>query len=539
MNEERSTRSGVPLKPVYRQDDIPDTWRDAMAADPGQPPFLRGAYPEMYRAKPWRIFQLSGYGSPEEMAARLRYLLEQGETGFIMKRDRVTNDHLYDVDHPQVVARAEDVGQTGAVLLCARDVEIALEGVPIERAYAHPGAGVVQASPFCLASYWIAAKRRGLDFRLLSGTGQGDFFLTYVGCPTKEQIPPRAGLRLNCDLIEFCSEHMPRWVPISIAGYNGADSGLNAVQELGAVMANAIEYLDEIKRRDRFDLSYVARGIGGINLRTSMAFVEDVSKLRAARKMWHDLLTTRYGITDPRALRLRIHVVTAGSAMTYQQPMNNIVRGTLMALVAALGGAQSLGVSGYDEAISIPSDHAHQMSIRTQQILQDEFEGLLDVADPLGGSFLFESMSASIEERAWDFVSQIELQGGFIESIDNGWMHQHASEGQLREMLAIESGDKKVIGVNCFPDDSYPYEVDGFTGGGDAWEQGMKRLERLRSDRDATASAEAIATLDRVCRMDDNVVPAMLDALDGDCSIGEVGSVFRNVFGEWRSPIEI
>jgi methylmalonyl-CoA mutase N-terminal domain/subunit len=255
--------------------------------------------------------------------------------------------------------------------------------------------------------------------------------------------------------------------------------------------------------------------------------------------MWHDLLTTRYGITDPKALRLRIHVVTAGSAMTYQQPLNNIVRGTLMALVAALGGAQSLGVSGYDEAISIPSDHAHQMSIRTQQILQDEFEGLIDVADPLGGSFLFESMSASIEERAWDFVSQIELQGGFIESIDNGWMHQHASEGQLREMLAIESGDKKVIGVNCFQDDSYPYEVDGFTGGGDAWEQGMKRLERLRSDRDAAASAAAIATLDRVCRTDDNVVPAMLDALDGDCSIGEVGSVFRSVFGEWRSPIEI
>ncbi|MHB8592934.1 MAG: methylmalonyl-CoA mutase family protein, partial [Acidimicrobiales bacterium] len=332
MEEERATRAGIPLKPVYRREDIPPRWDEAMAADPGMAPFLRGAYSGMYRSKPWRIFQLSGYGSPEEMAARLRYLLDQGETGFIMKRDRVTNDHLYDTDHPEVMARAEDVGQTGAVLLSASDVETALSGVPIDRSYAHPGAGVVQAAPFCLTSYWVAAKRMGYDFRKLSGTGQSDFFLTYVGCPTKEQIPPRPGLRLNCDLIEFCSTYMPRWMPVSIAGYNGADSGLNGPQELGAVIANAIEYLDEIKRRGRLDLSEVARGVGGINLRTSMAFVEDVAKLRAARKMWHDLLVRRYGVSDPKALRLRIHVVTAGSAMTYQQPLNNIVRGTLMAL---------------------------------------------------------------------------------------------------------------------------------------------------------------------------------------------------------------
>jgi methylmalonyl-CoA mutase N-terminal domain/subunit len=539
LKQERTTRSGIPLKPVYGPEDIPERWHQVMTEAPGGGSFLRGAYPEMYRSKPWRIFQLSGYGSPEEMAARLRYLLEQGETGFIMKRDRVTNDHLYDVDHPEVLARVEDVGQTGAVLLSARDVEIALEGVPIERSYAHPGAGVVQAGPFCLTSYWVAAKRKGHDFRKLSGTGQSDFFLTYVGCPTKEQIPPQAGLRLNCDLIEFCSENMPRWVPVSIAGYNGADSGLNACQELGAVMANAIEYLDEIKRRGRLDISEVARGIGGVNFRTSMAFVEDVSKLRAARKMWHDLLTDRYGVTDPRALRLRIHVVTAGSAMAYQQPMNNVVRGTLMALVAALGGAQSLGVSGYDEAISIPSDHAHQMSIRTQQILQEEFEGLVEVADPVGGSYMFESVSASLEEKAWEFVEEIEGQGGFIEAIDGGWLHQHASEGQLDEMMAIDSGEQKIIGVNCFQDDSYPYEIDGFTGGGDAWEQGMKRLASLRHARSEKVALSATKSLEQACLSDVNIVPAMLDALDADCSIGEIGLVYRSVFGDWKSPIVV
>lgn len=539
MTDDRTTRSGIPLKSVYRPEDLPSDWGEALQSLPGTPPFLRGAYPDMYRAKPWRIFQLSGYGSPEEMAARLRFLLAQGETGFIMKRDRVTNDHLYDVDHPEVLARPEDVGQTGAVLLSAHDVGVALEGVPIATSYAHPGAGVVQAAPFCLTSYWVAANRRGLDFRTLSGTGQSDFFLTYVGCPPKQQIPPDTGLRLNCDLIEFCSTYMPRWVPVSIAGYNGADSGLNAPEELGAVMANAIAYLEEIKARGRLDLAEVARGIGGINLRTSMAFMEDIAKLRAARKMWSDLLTTRYGITDQRALRLRIHVVTAGSAMTYQQPINNIVRGTLMALAAALGGTQSLGVSGYDEAISIPSDHAHQMSIRTQQILQDECEGLLDVADPLGGSYFIESLTSSVEERAWGVVEEIEAQGGFIQALDSGWLYRRAAENQRQEIREVDSGERKVVGVNCYQDDAFPFEIDGFDGGSDAWEQASERLATLRANRDGRATKAALHALERVCRTDENVIPAMMDALDADCSIGEVGEVYRNVFGEWKSPIPV
>jgi methylmalonyl-CoA mutase N-terminal domain/subunit len=450
-----------------------------------------------------------------------------------MKRDRVTNDHLYDVDHPEVMARREDVGQTGAVLLSARDVELALEGVPIDRSYAHPGAGVVQAAPFCLASYWVAAKRRGIDFRTLSGTGQSDFFLTYVGCLTKQQIPPRTGLRLACDLIEFCTENMPRWIPISIAGYNGADSGLNAAQELGSVIANAIEYLDAIQARGRLTVDQVASRVGGINLRTSMAFFEDIAKLRAARKMWHDLLSERYGVTDERALRLRIHVVTAGSAMQYQQPFNNIVRGTLMALVAALGGTQSLGVSGYDEAISIPSDHAHQMSIRTQQILQHECEGLMEVADPLGGSYFVESLTAELERRAWEFVGEIEGLGGFIEAIDSGWLLRHAGDNQVAEQALVESGERAVVGVNMAPDDVSEFAVDGFAGGADAWEAGMTRLEDLRSSRSAREAATALRGLEQACRSEDNVIPAMLDAVAADCSIGEVGAVYREVFGEW------
>jgi methylmalonyl-CoA mutase N-terminal domain/subunit len=536
MADQPTTRSGLPLAAHYRDADVPESWRAALAAPPGAPPFLRGAYAEMYRAQPWRIFQLSGYGSPEEMAERLRFLLAQGETGFIMKRDRVTNDHLYDADHPEVVARREDVGQTGTVLLSARDVETAIEGVPIDQSYAHPGAGVVQAGPFCLSSYWVAAARQGFDFTTLSGTGQSDFFLTYVGCVTQEQIPPRPGLRLNCDLIDFCAERMPRWVPVSIAGYNGADSGLDAAQELGAVFANAVEYLEAVAARGR-PLEDFARQIGGINLRTSMSFFEDIAKLRAARKMWCDLLQSRYGIRDERALRLRIHVVTAGSAMTYDQPLNNIVRGTLMALAAALGGTQSLGVSGYDEALSIPSDHAHQMSIRIQQILQHECEGLVEVADPLGGSYFVERLTLELEERAWAFFDEIEHRGGFISTLEDGWLAQCAADNQVAEWGLDGSDRRTIVGVTDFTDDVCEFPIDGFARGADAWERAMVRLADLRATRDGKAAATALRRLEDACRSDENIVPLMLDAVAADVTIGEVGTVYREVFGSWDAPV--
>lgn len=270
-----------------------------------------------------------------------------------------------------------------------------------------------------------------------------------------------------------------------------------------------------------------------------MAFFEDIAKLRAARKMWWRLLRDRYGITDEKAMRLRIHVVTAGSAMTYQQPFNNIVRGTLMGLAAALGGTQSLGISGYDEALSIPSDHAHQMSIRTQQILQDECGGLADVADPFGGSYFMESLTADLEQQAWTFFDEIQERGGFIKSVDDGWLQQRAADNQMDDVMAVERGETTVVGVNSHTDDSTPFEVDGFDGGSDAWEQATIRLDRLRAERHKQGAVDALRELERVCRSDRNIVPSMLDALRADVSIGEVGSVYREVFGSWTTPTAV
>jgi methylmalonyl-CoA mutase N-terminal domain/subunit len=267
-------------------------------------------------------------------------------------------------------------------------------------------------------------------------------------------------------------------------------------------------------------------------------FFEEIAKLRVARKLWSDLLRERYGITDERAARLRIHVVTAGSAMTYQQPLNNLVRGTLMGLAAVLGGVQSLGVSGYDEALSIPSEHAHQMSLRIQQIMQHE-ANLTAVADPLGGSWFLESLGAALEERARGFIAEIEAQGGFLAALDSGWLHERAAENQQALFDDIERGTRTVVGVNDFDHDISPFPIDGFRGSSDAWQQASARLDELRRTRHQRATDAALKTLANTCRGDGNLMPAMMAAVDADATVGEIGAVFRDCYGDWHVPISM
>lgn len=532
----RSTVSGLPLRARYGPDDVPARAAERAHSLPGDAPFHRGGWQDGYRSKPWRIFQLSGFGHPEDANERIRFLLEHGETGFIMEHDRSTADHLYDADHPEVLARREDVGLSGAVQLSARDTEIVLTGIDQSRYYAHPGGAVVQHAPFALAAYWAVARRRGLDISTLTGTGQSDFFLTYLGCITKQQIPARDGLKINADIIDFCARHVPRWVPVSIAAYNGADSGLNAYQELGALLACAAEHLDEVVRRDSLPVEQVAHSVGGVNFRVGMDLFEDIAKLRAGRSMWHELLTKRYGIIDERALRMRIHIVTAGSAMTYQEPVNNVVRGTLMALASVLGGVQSLGVSGYDEALSVPSERAHHMSLRIQQILMEE-TNLTAVADPLGGSYYVESLTADLEERAWEFFEQLQARGGFIASLDDGFLHATAAANQIELERQVRTGERRIVGVNVHPSESDPFEIDGFPGSDGVWEASMERLAELRRTRHSRAVVAALKDLADICRRGDNVMQGVLDAVEHDASLGEIGEVFREVYGDWRVPM--
>ena len=535
--EKHHTVSGIELKSFYQADDIPESHRIRSNFAPGDAPYHRGWHATGYRSKPWRIFQLSGFGLPEDENERIKFLLKNGETGFIMEHDRNTADHCYNVDHPDVVARREDVGLTGAVMQSVRDMGICLDGLPMDTSFGHAGGAVVQHAPFALAGYWTVAKKRGYELSKLAGTGQSDFNLTYLGCVTKQQIPTQAGLRFNADIIEFCAEHLPRWVPVSIAGYNGADTGLSPDQELGALFANAVEYLDEIKRRDKMPLELAAKGCGGISFRASIEIFEEAAKMRAARLMWSDLLRERYGITDAKTANLRIHCVTAGSKMTYQQPLNNIVRGTIMALSAVLGGVQSLGVSGYDEALSIPSEHAHQMSVRIQQILQEE-TGICSVTDPLGGSYFIETLTAQLVEKAWQFFEQVQEQGGYLACLDSGWLHAKAAENQHSEFMALESGDKNIVGVSCAEDDISPFEVDGFMGTDAAFDVATERLKDIRRTRHEAGAKSALSELETVCRGTQNIMPAMLNALESEVTLGEIGDVYREVFGDWNTPIQ-
>ncbi len=529
--------SGFELKPFYTAADIPASHRERIDIAPGEAPYQRGFHPGGYRSKPWRIFQLSGFGKPEDENERIKFLLRNGETGFIMEHDRNTADHCYNVDHPDVVARREDVGLTGAVMQSVRDIAICMDGLPVDSSFAHPGGAVVQHAPFALAGYWTVARRRGFQLDKIAGTGQSDFNLTYLGCVTKQQIPTDAGLRFNADIIEFCGQHLPYWVPVSIAGYNAADTGLNPAQELGTLFANAVEYLDEMKRRGTVDMQMAAKGCAGVSFRASIHIFEEAAKMRAARVMWSELLRSRYDITDPKAANLRVHCVTAGSKMTYQQPLNNIVRGTLMALAAAMGGVQSLGVSGYDEALSIPSEHAHQMSLRVQQILQEE-TNFCAVTDPLGGSYYVETLTAQLMEKAWEFFDEIEKAGGYLACLDSGWLHARAAENQHDEFMAMETGEANIVGVTCATEDESPYEVDGFVGTDDAFDVATERLHETLRTRHESAAGTALKNLEAVCRGSDNIMPAMLDALDADVTLGEIGDVYRDVFGDWNTPIQ-
>lgn len=529
-----TTVSGIPLKVVYEAADVPESARTP--APPGQVPYVRGAHAQGYRSKPWRIFQLSGFGNPEDEAERIRYLLAAGGTGFIMEHDRMTADNLYDVDHPEVVARREDVGISGAVIMSANDCALALEGIDQAANYAHAGGGVAQHAPFAMAAYWTVALRRGLRLDQLNGTGQADFFLTYIGCPPLHQIPPTAALRINCDIVEFCHRNLPRWVPISMAGYNGADSGLNAYQELAAVFACNIAHLDEVQRRGTVPLESLAYALGGVSFRMAMDFFEDIAKIRAARRMWCDILRTRYGITDERALRLRVHIVTAGSAMTYQEPINNVVRGTVMGLAAVLAGVQSMGISAYDEALSVPSEQAHQQSVRAQQILMHE-TNLTAVVDPLGGSYYVETLTAELEARAYAFMDEIEREGGFIAALESGFLHGVASDNQVTLEQAVNDGTRGIVGVNVHPSDHDPFGIDGFQGSSDAWERGMERLARHRAERDSDRARRAVEALEQTCRSGGNVMESVMAAVGDDVTVGEVGEVFREVFGSWKFPV--
>jgi methylmalonyl-CoA mutase, N-terminal domain len=514
---EPTTDSGLPLKPVYRAVDAPEE-----EAPPGEYPFTRGIYPQMYRRRPWTIRQYAGFGSAAETNRRFRYLLAQGQTGLSVAFDLPTQMG-HDADAP--MARGE-VGKVGVSISSLKDMETLLAGIPL--AEVSTSMTINAPAALLLLLYELVAEQQGVSGDRLNGTVQNDILKEYAARGTYI-FPPRPSMRLTTDLFAYCNERLPNWNTISISGYHLREAGATAVQELGFTMAHAIAYVDAA-RAAGLDVAAFAPRLSFF-FAVFSDFFEEVAKFRAARSLWAHLLKRRYGVTDPRAQALRFHTQTGGSTLTAQQPHNNIVRVALQAMSAVLGGTQSLHANSFDEALGLPSEMAATLSVRTQQIIAHE-TNVASVADPMGGSYLVEALTRELEAGAAALVEEVDRRGGAIVAIETGFTQDAIQESAYRFQQAVETGRRVVVGVNRFQGDEEAVEIVKISPQHER--EQVEALKRLRAERDQSAVETRLADIRRVAESDDNLLPPMREALRAYATIGEVCAVLRDVFGEYR-----
>ena len=521
--ESFETDSGLSVEPLYAPEDLDDRGYDYVEdiGFPGEFPYTRGVQPSAYRGRVWTMRQYSGYATAADTNRRYRYLLEQGQTGLSVAFDLPTQIG-YDSDHP--LAKGE-VGKVGVPICSLEDMETLFDGIPLGRVSTSMTINATASLLLCF--YIAAAKRQGATPEQISGTIQNDILKEYIARGTYA-YPPRPSMRLVVDVFKYCAESVPRWNTISISGYHMREAGATAVQELAFTFANAIAYvqaaLDAGLEIDdfapRLSFFFVAQN----NL------FEEVAKFRAARRMWARIMRDRFGAKDPRSMMLRFHTQTAGVSLTAQQPDNNVIRCTVQALSAILGGSQSLHVNSRDEALALPSEESAQLSLRTQQILAYE-SGTADVVDPLGGSWYVESLTNDLEAQAFDYIRRIDEMGGAVSAIEGGFQMREIGDAAYRHRQEVESGDRIIVGVNRYVAEEPPVEglmrVDE-----EAARQQVARLERLRRERDGSAVQAALARLGEVARSDDNTVPAILECVEAYCTLGEMSGVLREAFGE-------
>ena len=521
--ESFETDSGLSIEPVYAPEDLEQ--RDHNYSEdigfPGEFPYTRGVQPNVYRGRVWTMRQYSGYATAADTNRRFRYLLEQGQTGLSVAFDLPTQIG-YDSDHP--LAKGE-VGKVGVPVCSLQDMETLFDSIPLGRVSTSM---TINATASLLLCFYIAAARKqGFAEDQISGTLQNDILKEYIARGTYA-YPPRPSMRLVVDVFKYCAEKVPRWNTISISGYHMREAGATAVQELAFTFANAIAYVQAaldagLKVDDfapRLSFFFVAQN----NL------FEEVAKFRAARRIWARIMRDRFGASDPRSMMLRFHTQTAGVSLTAQQPDNNVIRCTVQALSAILGGTQSLHVNSKDEALALPSEESAQLSLRTQQILAYE-SGAADVVDPLGGSWYIESLTDDLEQQTLEYIRRIDEMGGAVAAIEDGFQMREIGDAAYRHRQEVETGDRVIVGVNRYETEEPPVEglmrVDE-----EAARQQVDRLERLRRERDVGASQAALGRLAEVARGDDNTVPAILECVEAYCTLGEMSGVLRETFGE-------
>jgi len=521
VSDRRVTDSGIEIRPLYGPDEELDAARDL--GRPGEPPFTRGIYPNMYRGRLWTMRQYAGMGTAEETNRRFRYLLDHGQTGLSVAFDLPTQMGL-DSDHP----RAEDeVGRTGVAIDSVEDMRRLLDGIPLDQVTT--SMTINATAPILLLLYELVAEEQGVPSEKLGGTVQNDILKEYAARGTYI-YPPKPSMRLVTDLFAYCADRVPRWNTISVSGYHMREAGSTAVQEIAFTLANAISYVQAALDAG-LDVDAFAPRVSFF-FACHMSFFEEVAKFRAARRMWARIMTERFGAKDPRSAMLRFHTQTGGATLTAQQPENNIVRTALEGLAAVLGGTQSLHTNSYDEALALPSERAAKIALRTQQVIAHE-TGVADTADPLGGAYFVESLTNEIETRAWEYLEKIDGMGGSVQAIEAGWIQDEIHDAAYRIQQGVESGERVVVGVNRFvEDDEEPLELERLDE--EAVSRQVARLRQLRERRDAAAVDEALGAVEEAARGTDNLLYPMREALRLRATLGEVSDRLRGVFGEHR-----
>ncbi|TML62306.1 MAG: methylmalonyl-CoA mutase [Actinobacteria bacterium] len=515
---ERQTDSGIEIKPVYTEDDVPGLELEL----PGEYPFTRGPYPDMYRGRPWTIRQYAGFASAEETNARFRYLLERGQHGLSVAFDLPTQLG-YDSDDSR---SAGEVGRTGVPIDSIADMELLLAGIPLGEV--STSMTINAPAALLLLLYELVAEGQGVRGTSLRGTVQNDILKEYVA-RGNYIFPPRPSMRITTDLFAYCAERIPRWNTISISGYHIREAGSTAVQELAFTLSNGIAYCAAAVEAGLSPDEFGARLSFFFNAHNH--FFQEVAKFRAARRLWARIMRERFGATNPRALALRFHAQTGGSTLTAQQPENNVVRVAVQALSAVCGGAQSIHTNAFDEALALPTERSAKVALRTQQILAQEAGGT-DTADPFGGAYFIEALTRELEEQAWELIERVDELGGAVEAVEQGFVQREIEEAAYRHNAEVEEGRRVIVGVNRFVEpEAEPIELQRIDP--EAERRQLERTARVRAERSAEEAAAALSEVRRVARGEGNLLAPMREALRARCTIGEICEALREEFGTY------
>jgi len=523
--KEFTTPSGIPLKHVFGPNDIKDLNYLEDLGFPGASPYTRGVYPNMYRGRIWTMRQYSGFADAKKTNERFKYLISQGQKGLSIAFDLPTQMG-YNSDNQICLG---EIGRVGVSVNSLNDFEEVFHGIPLEDI--STSMTINAPTSVLLAMYIAIGEMQGLKPEQLTGTVQNDILKEYIARGTYI-FPPKPSLRLVADVIEYCSRYLPKFNTISISGYHMREAGCNAVQEIAFTLADGIAYVEEVLKRG-IDIDDFAPRLSFF-FTAQNNFFEEIAKLRAARRLWANIMKDRYNAKNPESLKLRFHTQTAGVSLTSQQPDVNLIRVAVQALAAILGGTQSLHTCGKDEALSLPTEDSVRLSLRTQQVLAYE-TGVTDVVDPLGGSYYIEYLTTRLEEKAQEYLEKIDEMGGMISAIESAYIQKEILNSAYDEQLKIEKGENQVIGVNtyCIEEER---KIKTFSHDKNSENKILTSLNELKKRRDNDLVEKKLEELKAVAKSTDNIMPIMVETVKSYATIEEICEVLREVFGEYKNP---